>query len=500
MDDVRAFFRAAAVGLVLAAAPAAGAPFGVLRVCDDVVEPPTLDPRKEFSEKNHTLIQQVFEGLVRFDPEGRIEPALAESWLQIDPLTVEFKLRRGVKFHDGEDFDARAVRFSIGQFIDPAVAFPGAGFLSSIEKVDVVDPMTVRVRTKFPDGILLHRLAGLVTMMPPDYTTQAGGADFKSRPVGTGPFKFVTWDRAGGKIVLARNERYWMKGQPRLEGLVFRFVPAEQQVDLLLNGELDVVTELPGTETLRVMKSGIARIIKRESFYTVGGSINISTGPLADRRVRQALNHAIDRDSLVRYDLLGNGKPLASLAMAGELGRDPDLKPYAYDLVKAKRLLKEAGYPDGVKLRAVVKAQGERTMRIISSQLKRAGIEVETVPTTDATVIADIQGSAWDFTFGGCPDPLAHTFFIQSIFLSSLSPYSIMRNPEYDARLAKMVMTLDPVEQQKVGAALDRYIHEEALSLFTYQRIKTYGVRKGVDFVPSVTGMPYLHLSGFQRE
>lgn len=479
--------------LLLLAVPTAASPT-VLRVCDDVVEPLTLDPRREFSEKNHTLIQQIFEGLVRFDPEGRIEPALAESWRQVDPLTLEFRLRAGVTFHDGERFNAEAARFSVWSFADPQGSFPGAALFSSIENVQAIDDLTLRVRTRYPDGVLLHRLAGLVTMLPPAYIAKHGSEAFARRPVGTGPFRFVEWER-GSRIALEANPSYWKKGYPRFKRLEFYFLPVERQVAGLLDGTIDIVTELPGTDTLKVMRSGVAHVIKKESFYTVGGSINISSSPLSDRRVRRALNHAIDRDALVRYDLLGNGKPLASLAMKGEIGYNNKLRPYRYDLQKARRLLKEAGYPNGVRLRAVVKAQGERTMRIVASQLKKAGIEVETTLTTDATVLQDIRSGTWDFTFGGCPDPLAHTFFIQSIFLSSRSPYSIMRNPEYDQRLEAMVGTLDPVEQQKSGEELDRYIHEEALSVFTYQRLKTYGVRRGVRFVPWITGMPYFDLS-----
>lgn len=494
MSSISRLRTAAAVLLAVSlSVPAAAG--GVLRVCDDVVEPATLDPRREFSEKNHTLLQQIYEGLVRFDPEGRVVPALATSWRRLDPLTMEFDLRRGVSFHNGEPFDAQAVKYSLEQFTDPAVGFPGAGFLSTIAGVEAADSHQVRIRTKVPDGVLLHRLAGLVTMLPPRLAAR-GGLD--EHPIGTGPFRFQSRE-AGRRIVLSANSEHWA-GRPSFEGLEFHFLPVDDQVAGLLSGNVDIVTELPGTDTLRIMRSGVAVIIKRDSFYTVGASINISSGPLADKRVRQALNHAIDRDALVRYDLLGNGKPLASLAMPGELGRDPALRPYDYDLAKARRLLKEAGYPRGVRLRAVVKAQGERTMRIVAAQARKAGIDIETSPTTDATVISDIARGGWDFTFGGCPDPLAHTFFIQSIFLSSRSPYSIMRSPEYDGMLEKMVMTIDPVEQQALGAELDRYIHDEALSVFTYQRLKTYGVRRGVRFVPSVTGMPYFDLSGRDNE
>lgn len=476
---------AAAVLLLAAFAPP---PSGgkTLRVCDDVVDPVTLDPRRQFSEKNYTIIRQIFDGLVRFDPDGRIEPALAVSWKRLDPLTVEFKLRRGVVFHDGEPFDAEAVRFSIESLIDPKTAFPGAGFLNSVDRVEVVDPETVRIKTKFPDGILLNRLAGLVTILPPGYIR--GGGDLSTRPVGTGAFRFVRWDK-GDKVVLEANPRHW-DGPPRFAGLEFLFRPTERQVDGLLRGEVDVVTELPGTDTLRLMQSRAARVIKKESYYTVGSSVDISSGPMADVRVRQAINYAIDRDALIRYDVLGNGHPLASLTMGGEIGHDRDLKPYPYDPKKARRLLREAGYPDGVRLRVVVKAQGERTMKIVSQQLKKVGIALDITPTTDATVIQDIQKRVWDFTWGGCPDPLGHSYFIQFIFLSSLSPYSLLVDKGFDERLARLVSTLDPVEQDAVGREIDRYVHDRALSIFTYQRIKTYGVARGVRFVPAITGMP----------
>lgn len=483
---------AGALALAFLAAPVQGAG-RVLRVCDDVAPPLTLDPTKEFAEKNHTLVQQMFDGLVRLDPAGRLEPALATAWKRVDPLTTEFSLRKGVVFHDGEPFDGAAVKFSLDRLMDPKTGFPAAGFLSPIESVETAGPYLVRIKTKFPDGLLLHRLAGFVTIVPPKRLASAGDEGFSRSPVGTGAFRFAGAD--SGKIALESNDRYWGGKRPRYGRLEFLFLPAEEQVRALLDGEVDIVTELPGTETLRVMKSGVARIVKKETFYTVGSSVNLSTGPLSDRRVRRAVNHAIDKDALVRYDVLGNGRPLGSLSMAGELGHDPGIRPYPYDPEKARELLKAAGYGAGVRLRAVVKAQGERTMRIIASHLKKVGIELDLVLTTDAAVIQDVQRGGWDFTFGGCPDPLAHSFFIQWIFLSSHSPYSLTRYPEYDRRLAVLATTIDPAEQDRAGRELDRFIHDEALGVFTYQRLKTYGVRKGVRFVPSVTGMPYLLLS-----
>lgn len=466
-----------------------------LRVCDDVAAPISLDPLKEFSEKYYTIIQQIFDSLVRFSPEGKVEPSLAVAWRWVDDLTVEFELRKDVQFHNGEPFNADSVKFSIEKLIDPRSGFPGAGFLHSIAGVEVVDPHAVRIKTKYPDGILIHRLAGLVPIMPPKYIAEHGQEHFGAHPVGTGAFRFLEWDRRDPQIVLGANEGYWVAGFPKWKRLVFKFIPQQMQVEKLLSGDVDVVTELPGTDTLRVMKSGMATVVKKASFYTPASSLNTRTGPLADKRVRQALNYALNKEHLVRYDLLGNGTPLATLTLPGESGHNPDLRPYPYDIKKAKRLLKEAGHSGGFHLKALVKVQGLRTMRIIADHMSKVGITVDITTTTDTEAVRDMSKRPWDWVFAGCPDPISHSFFIQFIFLSSLSPFSVTGDAAYDARLAKMAGTIDPRRQLELGLELDRYVHDQALSLFTYQRIKTHGVRNGVRFIPSVTGMPYFYLT-----
>jgi peptide/nickel transport system substrate-binding protein len=491
----RAFWGAAIfLGCLLPVSARALERPAALRICDDVTDPLTLDPQSEFSEKVHTLVQQIFEGLVRFDPDGRIVPALATSWRRIDDKTVEFKLREGVVFHDGEPFDADAVKFTIERYLDPKTRFPAAGFLNSIDKVLVVDPHTVRITTKFPDGILLNRLAGFVLISPPRYLAEHDEDFIASHPVGTGAYHFVQWEK-GKRIVLEANDRYWVKDGPKFKSLVFLFLPIEKQVEGLINGTVDIVTELPGTDTLKVMSSGTARVVKKDSFYTAASSLNVSTGPLSDVRVRQAINYAVDKADLVRYDLMGNGRPIATMSMSGEMGHDPFLKPYPYDVAKAKQLLIAAGYPKGFRLDALVKVQGMRAMKIIAAHLSHVGIQVQITPTTDGQAVFDMSKKPWDWIFAGCPDPMGHSFFIQSIFLSSLSPFSVTKDSRYDGLLAQMVNAVDTAQQRERGIELDDYIHEQALSLFTYQRIKTYGVANNVEFVPWLTGMPYFYLT-----
>ncbi len=475
---------------LLLAMPAAAEQKQKLVVCDDVRDPLTLDPHKQFSEKNHTIVQQIYEGLVRFGPNGEIQPTLAVSWKRMDPLRMRFKLRPGVRFHNGEPFDAEAVRFSLQRYQDPATGFPGLGFIQSLETVKIIDPLTIDIVTRIPDGLLLNRLAWHMLVVPPSYV-QGGPPELLSeRPVGTGPFRFQRWDR-GTSIVLEANPDYWEHDVPKLKSLVFRFLPEEQQSSALFNGEVDLLTNLPGTRTLAVKQHPQLQLIKKPIYYTTGACLRTTDGPLADKRVRKALNYALNKSDLVRYDVLGNGEPLGALTFPGEFGHNPSIKPYAYDPAKARRLLKEAGYASGFTLKTFLKVNAERTGRIIASQLKKLGVILDITLVPDALLVEYLGREKWDMIIGDVPDPMLHPFFIQGIFIYSKSPFALTRDKAYDELLEKMSQTLDPNTQEKLCHALDKYVHDEALSLFTYQRIGTYALRRGIRFVPYVSGMPY---------
>jgi peptide/nickel transport system substrate-binding protein len=480
----------ALLGPVQAGAAAAAPVRAVLNVCDDVQDPATLDPQKEFSEKNHTIVQQIFEGLVRFAPDGAIEPALATEWRRLDPNTIQFKLREGVSFHNGEPFDARSVKFSLERYLNPATGFPALGFISSIDRVEIVKESLVNVVTKYPDGLLLNRLAGFILMVPPKYYREHDEKTLRENPVGSGAFRFSRWEK-GKSIELTANKDYWKRGYPKVGALSFRFIPANEQFAALKSGEIDVLTELPGTRTTEAMLTGSLKVLKTPTFYTVTGALDSSRPPLSDKRVRQALNHAINKEDLIRYDLMGNGHAIATVTMPGEDGHNARLKPYAYDLKIARRLLKEAGYPDGFSLKVLVKAQSERAAKIMRGQLAMIGVKLDLHLVADAEMIKALTGGAWDVFISNCPDPMAHSYFIQSIFLYGSSPYSLGKNTAYNVLLERMVGALDDGKRRELAEQLDDYVHEEALLLFTYQRIKTCGVRADVDFTPSITGMPY---------
>lgn len=482
---------------LLSAAPCAPAAFArVLSVADDVTDPLTLDPHKQFSEKNHTICQQIFDGLIRFDPDGKIEPALAVSWQRIDATRLRFKLREGVVFHNGEPFDSEAVRFSIERYLDPGTGFPARAFIESIDRVETPDRYTADIVTKYPDGILLNRLAGFILIAPPKYIAEKGGDYFASHPVGTGAFVFGSWEK-GKRIVLAANREYWLSGYPRLDGLVFKFIPQAAQIAALFSGDVDLITNLPGSQTLKVMAHPGMTVQKKASFYTVIASINRSTGPLSNLYVRQALNHALDKGALVRYDLLGNGWPVASISMPGEFGHNSGLVPYAFDLKKAGELLLKGGYPEGFRLNVLVKANTERTARIIAANLKRAGVILNMTLVSDADLVGEFASGKYEMAIGDIPDPMCHSYFIQTLILHSGSPYALGSDPEFDKMLDEMAATTDGELLGKKAEAIDRYIYENAYSLFTYQKIALYGLSTNVNFTPYLSRMPYFYGTSF---
>lgn len=495
--------RAAVLALGLAVlcprAGAVAASTATLVVCDDVEDPPSLNPYQIFSEKTLTILQQTLEGLVRFGPGGEIEPALAESWERVDDLTMRFHLRKGVRFHDGEPFDARSVKFSLEKYVAPETRYPGYGFVETISSVRIVDDYTVEVVTNRPDGLLLNRLAAWVHIVPRAYYEKAGDEGFAQHPVGTGPFKFESWNK-GRRIVFSANRSYWVKGLPRLDGLVFKFLPSARQVEALLSGELDVLLNLPGTRTMEVQSSTSAYVLKKPTFYTVVGNFNLAREPLSKKGVRRALNMAIDRRALVRYDLLGNGLPIASVTLPGQFGHNKTLKPYPYDPDAARRVLSEEGYPDGFTLKVLLKVNSSRAGQIIAKQLERIGVRMNVTLMTDAKIFALMKDkSRWDVMIADCPDPMHHAFFITSIFLGGKSPFSLSAAPELDARIEKVLGTLDADAQRAAAEELDAYVHSEYLALPTYQRNRTYGIRRGASFVPYVSGMPYFFRASFDE-
>jgi peptide/nickel transport system substrate-binding protein len=368
--------------------PAAAQPAGRL-VLAQGVDPTTLDPHNHQEAPAFNVLLNIYDTLLFRDRDLKLVPWLAESWQAVDPTTWEFKIRKGVKFHNGEDVDAEAVKFSLERILNPELKLRQAPNLSLLDRVDVIDPHTVRVITTKPWPIFEKRLVSDGTVVPPKYFKEKDAAFLARNPVGSGPYRFVTWAKDEA-ITLEANESWW-GGAPKVKTLVFRPIPElAARVAALRAGEVDVITNVPphlikqieSDPKLYVAKSPSVRVIYA-SIYThrfdkehkVVGPVD---GPTKDKRVRQAINHAVNADEIIKTVLEGNGIRTATVLTNKHFGFDPTLQPYTHDVARAKRLLAQAGYPNGIDL--VLNSPDGRYLKdkevaeALAGQLTKAGI------------------------------------------------------------------------------------------------------------------------------
>ncbi|MBI2014903.1 MAG: ABC transporter substrate-binding protein, partial [Candidatus Rokubacteria bacterium] len=282
--------------LVLAVPAGAADPRGELRVAIPWT-PENLDPTMNLSSIRAAVGVSLFDSLVGRDAEGRIVPELAESWKLLDDTTWQLRLRRGVVFHNGEPFTAEAVRFTVQRVLDPSQKSPNRANIAEIVRVDVLDDVTVNLVTRQPYAALLGRLIDF-PIVPPKYTAERGAA-FALRPVGTGPFRFVELVK-DERMVVEAFDRHW-RGAPRIQKITFKPVPEPfTRAAALRAGEVDLITTVPPTLARELERVAGLRVLRVPSTWQIYLGLNAFRKPLADVRVRQALNYATDVDAIIK--------------------------------------------------------------------------------------------------------------------------------------------------------------------------------------------------------
>ncbi len=441
-----------------------------------------------FDPDSYAVVTQIFDSLIHADLDGNLVPGLATSWKRRTSTEWVFTLRKGVKFHNGEAFDADAVKFTFDYILNPDNKAGNAWIFSTIKEVktDPSNPFEVTFKTSVPDGMFLNRFIMFGSICPPKYIQEKGIDAFHNHPVGTGPFKFEKWEKSK-EISLIANKDYWQPGIPRLDRVRFLIIPENKWVTSLEKDEVDFVPNLAGNLTRKLVANGKAnvRIIKR--LVLAGYWVLLkNSGPLADLKVRKALNHAIDKESLVKFADFGNAKPLASLGKSGEFGANDTLQPYAYDPEKAKALLAQAGYKNGLSLNVLAADTAGSVANILKTNLSAIGVTVnlEIVPRSEViqrVVVHKILSKTlanYDLVIVLVDNPIYNLAFHAGLFLASQSPWSLLNYPEFDARFKEAIETVDEKQHKKRLEELDRYIHENALMLFTTQKIITAAVKR----------------------
>lgn len=332
--------------------PAAEAqtPPGVL-VVGQIAEPKSLDPAAVTAVNDFRILMNVYDGLVRYkDGTLEVEPALAESWTISDDGTVyTFNLRDGVTFHDGTPFNAEAVKYNFDRMLDEnhpqhdTGPFPLAFFFSAVEEVEVVDDLTVKFQLNAPYAPFLSNLAYPTGLIVSPTAVQENGADYGRSPVGTGPFKFAEWE-SNAKVVVVRNDDYW-EDAAKLEAVVFRpITDANTRVAELMAGGIDLMVEVPPDSLTQLSGDANFSVYEQAGPHLWFLILNLKEGPFKDKKVRQAINYAIDKKALVENVLQGTAEVAAGpTPPAFAWAYNEQLQPYPHDVERAKQLIKEAG-------------------------------------------------------------------------------------------------------------------------------------------------------------
>jgi peptide/nickel transport system substrate-binding protein len=337
----------------------------------------TLDPQKTNDTASANPMQQIYNTLIDLTPDMQLKPALAEEWKQVDDYTWEFKLRKGVKFHNGEELKASDVKFTYDRLLDPKTSATPAFLLASVKEVKVVDDYTVQLVTKEKFAPILYNLTHIGTAILNEKAVKETGDNYGVNPVGTGPFKFVKWDKSS-QIVLEQNKDYF-EGPAKLDAITFRIIPeAATSVAELRTGGVDVVLDLPPQQVKQFDNSDKVTVDKAPSFALKYLGFDQRQKPFDNVKVRQAVNYAIDKEALVKGAYQGIANVSTGPLAPGINGFNENLKGYEYNPEKAKELLKEAGYPNGFKTTLYLsdKEIDSKLGTIIQSQLKEVGINV----------------------------------------------------------------------------------------------------------------------------
>ncbi|MEM6429800.1 MAG: ABC transporter substrate-binding protein [Deinococcota bacterium] len=449
----------------------------------------TFDPFAVNEVAGESLVRALFDNLLERDLEGNLVPGLATSYRIIDPTTIELTLRQGVTFHNGEVFDARSVVFSVEQLLNPDASYANAGQFSAIDHVEILDDYTVRLHLNRTDASIFDKLTAQLVMVPADYYAEVGAQGFAARPVGTGPFQFVQHTRDVDAL-LAANPNYWQgshKGQPEVAFVRFRVIPepatalAEFQA-----GNVDIVGNLPADFTPLVSRAG-GQVVSRDVptlnmiwFNAFGGELDV----LQDSRVRQALNYAVDIETILTTLQGGYGVRLASTLTPLSLGFDDSLEPYPYDPEQARALLEAADFAFDTELSLSVPPNINRTIaEAILSYLEGIGLNVR-LQFLDLNAFNDAwlrdsepaMGALFIASWGGLFDPGS-----QSFFLASDARASYYSNARVDELLTAAEAELDPDIRASYYQQVAQITHDDPVGIYLWAPASLYGVSSRVE-------------------
>ncbi len=457
------------------------------------VDADSFNPHEQTTMLTANICDLMYETLFYPNEKGEAVPMLAtEKSVSKDGLVWTFKLRRGVKFHDGTPFTADAVKAGLDRALDPKMKVPTRFAITMIDKVEVVDDYTVKIHLKFPYAPLDGVLSFTITAPFSPKAIKELGDKLAVQPVGTGPFKLAEWVK-GDRIVLVRNEDYYGK-KPSLERIIFKIIPEHgTRTAMVRAGDVDMILLPQPPDVAALEKDPNLKVINAMSNRYIYMGMNTSKEIFKDKRVRQAFNYAVDKDMIVKKILLG----LADVAegpMSSTLFGYYKVGKYEYNPKKAKELLAAAKFPMDTKV-SMITPTGRYTFdkqvaEAIQAYLNDIGIQVELRtydwPTFMAMVLKPVEENEFQLWLGGwAPIVLDADFMLYGMFHSSQWPpkgtaVAFYKNPEVDKLIEEGRMTQDSEKRKEIYKKASGIIWDDAPWIFLYQQRFTIVHRKNV--------------------
>ena len=473
-------------------------------VVDTTAEAESLDPALVAQVSGFSVIESIFDNLIERDYSGQLVPMLAESWSFPDPTTIEFKLRQGVTFQNGEPFNAASVKFSIDRLLDPNVKSPLAQtWPRSWQGVEIVDDNTVRFHFSAPDATIFDALAQSAVMLPPVYYSSNSEDYLATHPVGSGPFQFVESVR-DDHTTLAANPNYWgvdtYKGKAMVQQVIFRPVPdpATRMADLL-NGTADMIFDVSTDDygTLRSRAGDGFQIVTNDpaKLQFIEFLPKSAADPLADQRVRQALNMAVDVQSIIDNLFNGLGHRQASPIVEGALGYNPNVAPYDYNPTFARQLLADAGFPNGFSATMdLANSDNPSVALAVIGQLQQIGVNVQPrtfdVGIFNSNWSQDKSGDMRIARWGGLQDPAGFLNFTTMCGGYGADQFSCDQDATTLAKQA--AATLDQDGRANLYSQVSGLLHDDPMGIYLSNIISVYGVGPRVQGWRGPTGRDYL--------
>ncbi|PIC63877.1 hypothetical protein CSV79_09375 [Sporosarcina sp. P13] len=453
-------------------------------------EPSTLLGSTDPAAATHLILRNIYNNLMSYDGEGNFVPELATEWKNIDELTWEFKLREGVKFHNGAPFNAESVKYTVDYLTNPESksAFSGK-WVKDLKEVKIVDEYTIQFITHEPKVSFLHNfIINDIHPLEPGYIEEVGWEKAASNPIGTGPYKVTEWKR-GESISFVVNEDYW-DGEPEIKKATIKFIPEfSSRLSALLSGDVDLIKSVPFDSTERVEADANTKIISAYTGRNTFIALNTSKeGPLQDVRVRQALNYAVDTDLLIANVMNGHAKKLTSTLTPFNASHF-EVDEYEYNPEKAIELLAEAGYePEDINLTFDTTngyfPMDSQIVQAIAGELEKLGMKINVVQNETGVYIqkATSKGMGDMYFFTSAAATEGESFY--SFFYSPTGVYTYIDDQKLLEEIGAAFPIFEEKERQEAMNNIQQKLRDEAVSIPLWISEDAWGAANDVIFEP----------------